>query len=463
MVVSALRPLVVVLLALPTDHIFACGLVVQRSPQRRREQQKSLNAAVKEELLEAEVALYRRGENPITTLTWFRTRGTDDYKRAGQILENRLQKIIEQNPWLAGKVGEERRGKVYLNYDDDTSKLRARDFLTILDDPSTSPISRRTRLNELARSCSAYVLTKSDKSELLRVAVLPCRTNPQTHFALVVSMSHLVLDGNSYYYIMSMLCSKDDNTIVPLIVNRVRNTGELQAAAMGQENYDVFGNTGLSVLLNLGMGYLRSQTFGPANQGVYALVDAERMEQAKKDAADESDVDFVSTNDVLTSWFMQNVNSKAAGAMAINWRNRLPGHTELHAGNYENIILYAKADSASPSLIRKSLVAYRRTETINDPAPSFFQAATTPFALVTNWASFSKPNVIEGCQEELHIPLYDPIPLLPTDSAIMIIFRAGPQKGLGLYVASSPDNLRRLGYGRQFSKRAPFLSTKSLR
>jgi hypothetical protein len=132
------------------------------------------------------------------------------------------------------------------------------------------------------------------------------------------------------------------------------------------------------------------------------------------------------------------------------------------------VLLYGRADSATPGRIRQSLQSYRRTETIHDPAPSFWTKATTPFALVTNWSSFSGPSTnttyalaIEGCREELHIPVYDPVSLVPTESAVMIIFRAGP-KGVGVFMVSSPDNLRRLGYGRQFNKRASFLSTASL-
>ena len=430
------------------------------------------SAIVREELLEAEVALFQRGENPITTLTWFQ----GNHQKAGTILKRRLARILQLNPWLGGKLVQERNGKVFLEYDNNSQTLQVQNFLTLLDSDAsttTSPISRTTRLEQLARKCRDYILTRNvnDRDEFCKISAVPCRLQPHKYFALIVSMSHLVMDGHTYYNLLHMLCSTDNNDsiFVPLIVKRVRNSAKLQAQAMGQEN-SLVANPELPLLLNLGMGMVRGSTVGPANQGVYALVDNASMtiEKIKAAAAESVGVDFCSTNDVLTSWFVQNIHPQAVGLMAINWRNRLPGHTGQHAGNYENVLLYGRSDSATPGRIRQSLQSYRRTETIHDPSPSFWSKATTPFALVTNWSSFSGSStnttnalVIDGCREELHIPLYDPVSLVPTASAVMIIFRAGP-KGVGVFMVSSPDNLRRLGYGRQFNKRASFLSTESL-
>ena len=63
--------------------------------------------------------------------------------------------------------------------------------------------------------------------------------------------------------------------------------------------------------------------------------------------------------------------------------------------------------------------------------------ATGSSAIVTNWASFAKPCIInDSCQEEFHMPLYDLSKLLPSTMAIMVIFRAGP-RGLGVYYGGS--------------------------
>jgi hypothetical protein len=74
------------------------------------------------------------------------------------------------------------------------------------------------------------------------------------------------------------------------------------------------------------------------------------------------------------------------------------------------------------------------------------------YTVVTNWASFAQPNVIEGCQEELHVPLYDIASVLPCTMACLCIFRAGPQ-GLALLLMGTSDVLERL-------EGSPFVSDK---
>ena len=413
---------------------------------------------VKEELLEGEYALYLRSENPISTLTWFR----GDAASAAKILEERLGRILDQNRWLGGRVVAVN-NKAYLTFDStDESLVNPRNFLTLLQ-PRQSPIRRRTPLDRLARDCKGLLLKNGPAEPLYKITVVPCRNSPKTHFALLVALSHIVGDGHTYYKLMSMLCGNDD--IAPLIYNRITTTAKQQAAAMGQKNYDFFAKPGPAFFINYFCGLVKSRTFGPANQCIFALIDEEGMRNEKRRAAAESGdkfvgVDFVSTNDVLTSWFLRTTQSDV-GAMAINFRNRLPNHTDRHAGNYESIIVYAPSDSACPTLIRKSLERYRRTESIRDPLPTFFESLGLSSGLVTNWSSFSKPNIIQGCHEELHIPLYDAAPLIPSGTAVMIVFRAGP-KGLGLFMAGSPDALRELGYSRQFRKSPDFLATKPL-
>jgi len=410
-----------------------------------------------EELWEGEVALYQRQETPITTLTWFR----GDADQAAQILEERLEKILDLNRWLGGRVAQQA-GRVYLTFDA-SQKLHPRDFLTTIP-PQESPLQRRTPLHRLARDAKDLLLKNGPTEPLFRVTLVPCRRHPTTHFALLVALSHVVADGHTYYKLLNMLCSDNDNNIVPLIYQRIKTTAQQQANALGPENYNFFAKPGPAFFVNYAWSSIRARTVGPAPQCVFALVDEERMREEKAKGVvnnnnqSKSVVDFCSTNDVLTSWFLQKTRADV-GAMAINFRNRLAGHTDRHAGNYESVILYFRPDSARPSLIRQSLQNYRRTETTR--VPSLLESLGLTNALVTNWSSLAHPNVIRGCREELHIPLYDAGSLVPTDTTVMIIFRAGP-KGLGLFLAGTPEVLRSLGYSRQFTQRAPFLSTEPL-
>ena len=83
--------------------------------------------------------------------------------------------------------------------------------------------------------------------------------------------------------------------------------------------------------------------------------------------------------------------------MAINWRNRLEGHTTLHAGNYENFIFYRKQDAIAPELIRKSLLdgKYKRAVTKDMAFPSWYEVVSTKFTCVTNWATLQRQMLLE--------------------------------------------------------------------
>jgi hypothetical protein len=432
---------------------------------------------VEEELLPGEATLYQRNEKGITTLTWFR----GDVNQATNVLENRLTLILQRNPWLAGRVCP-KRGKLYLTFRDNNDVP-----LNLMNkiDSSESRIHRRTRLDQLAQACqSSNVFVENGPNEpLLKVSLIPCRYNPHSQFALIVSLSHIVADGFTYYQIMEMLChsdeTKDDEAIRSMIYHRIVSSPQQQAQALGQVNYDAFVKPGPAFFLTYLGGIVRARTLGPEPLSVFCLVDSETMSQEKtraimndngnhhpaSGATTARNVPFCSTNDILTSWFFQNSDADV-GAMAINFRNRLQGHTNNHAGNYESILLYRRPDSAHPTLIRQSLLdgdnQYRRPVTGKDPVPSFWEALGTTSALVTNWSSFAKPNFIPNCQEELHVPLYDLRRSVPTGSSVLIIFRAGPDKGTGLYLVGEPTTLRKLGFSRWFTSRPSFVSSQSV-
>lgn len=75
--------------------------------------------------------------------------------------------------------------------------------------------------------------------------------------------------------------------------------------------------------------------------------------------------------------------------------------------------------------------------------PTFLERIKGSNAIVTNWSSFAQPNAIQGCQEELHVPLYNIACLLPCTMAVVCILRAGPQ-GLALFIAGTGEQLNGL-------------------
>lgn len=250
--------------------------------------------------------------------------------------------------------------------------------------------------------------------------------------------------AKTFYSIHNMLCG--GSTVESLIVERINNTHQVQEDTMGKNEYSYLKPAGY--IINMVGGVIWTKLF-PAYRvkSVYVYVDSAAMAETKKMANKDKAVPFISTNDVLTSWFLQNTNCRH-GLLAVNWRGRLDGHTHGHAGNYENVLYYRPIDSTTPSLIRHSLSQLKRTQ--SHDMPSFWERVLGLNAIVSNWASFAQPNVIQGCEEELHVPLYDLASILPCTMAVLCIFRAGPQ-GLALLLAGTEDVLEGL-------EDAPFLS-----
>jgi len=411
---------------------------------RRRAQQQQLDDMYEEqvELLDIEKTLYTSDEAATSTITWFR----GNYKAAAEILKARLAPILEANPWLTGRVVQ-RNGKLLLMYSK-SNNIMIEEYIHILS-PEDSPLSRDTPLDKLGAASSKLLVTNGPTQSLLQVTVVPSHNDPSTYFGVVVSMSHIVADGYTFYAIHNMLCSGDK--VQSLIVERISDTHETQVAAMGKDEYAYLKSAGY--ILNMVGGLVWSK-FLPAYrvQTKYVRVDRAVMSKIKKLLASlDKNVPYISTNDVLTSWFLRKSGCRH-GLLVVNWRDKLAGHTPNHAGNYENVLYYGRDDSTTPTLIRQSLNKLKRTK--SECMPSFWERVSGSNATVTNWASFAKPNVIEGCKEELHVPLYDLASILPCTMAVLCIFRAGPQ-GLALLLAGTEDVLAGL-------EDAPFLSDKEV-
>jgi len=317
--------------------------------------------------------------------------------------------------------------------------LRAHDYI-LIQDSTSSLLSRSTPVEQMFTKCRHLFLKNGVDQPLIKVTLLPCKDCPDTHFALIVSISHIVADGHTYYALLSQLCSRSSNNIQTLTADRITNTVEQQRAVMGRDNYDeAVKPPGVRSTLNSMWQILKVKIgLSPPTEGMFVLVDSARMAVAKQMAVSgnaDNSTKFVSTNDVLTSWLFEKASCNV-GSMLINWRNRLEGHTDYHAGNYELGILYRKPDWATPSLIRASLENnFHRAVTTKEPLPGYRKT----LALSANWSTFAMPNEIEDCQEELHIPLVE-TETWPPNIILMIIFRAFEGQ-LGVYFQGPPNKL----------------------
>lgn len=370
-------------------------------------------------LTDPESKFYKHDIPYICTITWMK----GDYESAKIHLQRRLQLMIQKNPWLLGRI-ESKQGSCYLTYSKQQPEKNAGDEETMMHVicPSSSPISRQTpicNLNDIL--CNSGLLIQNGPHQpIFNVSIIPCSENPKESFALLVQFSHAIGDGATYYKLFNMLCSMEDDNIIEMIPERISSNEKLQIDALGKIESYLFSSGGNAIRAIRGM--LACWISGNTTQVHYGWVDASKIRDIKEMVAKESSISFVSTNDIITSWFMNQVGCPM-GAMAINWRGRLIGHTDAHAGNYENMIFYNMEDFATPALIRQSLTKYRRIVTGDRPMPPWYMIATTSMSVVTNWATFGKPIQVMGCVEDIHLPVSSG-KYYPTTMPSLIIFRA---------------------------------------
>ena len=284
------------------------------------------------------------------------------------------------------------------------------------------------------------------------------------YFAVIASMSHILGDGHTFYTIYNMLMSGQDTEKV-LQAGRIDTEMSQQEEAMGKPEARVLSSFGFIAAAIRGV--LTAKLLAPFTeryrlQALYYMVDQEKMKALKKDAVNGSSSDnsesgpslFVSTNDVLTSWFLTN-SACQHGMMAINLRGRLPDYTDNKAGNYENLIYYRiPADCDSPSLIRRSLATLRRSITADAPLPSAMELATGNFSIISNWATFAVDRIDLGeCKEAGHLPLFD-YKEGPASIAMALIFRYMPGQ-VAILAFGVPSQLEGL-------ENAPFASERKI-
>ena len=245
--------------------------------------------------IEKAMAAGAGGDNAMSTLTWYQ----GDYEKAQRVLHERATFILQANPWLAGRVVK-RNGKWALIYNP-SQNSSVEDYFHC---NSEIILSRNTPMKKLiATPLSLLLLKDSPTQPLFRITIIPCHDQPETYFALVVSMSHIVADGATFYNIINMLNFAEP--VTSMIVTRINDSPQQQVQAMGgEEEYGIL--TSLGFIVNCILGILRGKLvsrYKTASQLYF--VDKEKMKQTKLMSA--QGVAYVSTNDVLTSWLLTRI------------------------------------------------------------------------------------------------------------------------------------------------------------
>ena len=382
---------------------------------------------------------------PVTTVTLYEGAVPIDF------LRHRLAMILDKNPWLTSRIvkksTEDR--EVALAYTKTFELEHTIDRHFTVSAPGDVSFVLSMPYEALVKAllpvqCPRSKPATDEDEPLFKVAVIPIDTEEIDQnqaaplqqamtlpgFALVVSMNHTLGDGHTYYKLYGMLNAKTDVEVLNPV--RVAGFEEAKTEIVGEKENTMFMSAGVG--LGIMGAYVGAKIFRRRPQNVCIhQVDPDWVSREKAKAKQEGQVPFVSSNDVISSWFFREMKSDM-NIMLANFRSRTPSILDLneqHVGNYEANVPYFQGDVETPALIRQSIrnvdggFRARRAGSPPTEIPKFFTLVRNKSTLITNWATFYQDVVLqddsEGKEPQPHNPKLH-FPILETDGIITSVW-----------------------------------------
>ena len=408
---------------------------------------------------------------PVTTVTLYEGSASVGF------LRGRIEKMLKKNPWLTSRIVKKstKDGVVAMTYSKNFDARSAVDQHLAFYRPGEVGFSLDMPYEKLVDCLKPLQCARSkpatDKNEVLfKVAVVPIEAEtgdteqsmppPQNialpGFALVVSMNHTLGDGHTYYSLYSMLgMDAETEELDPV---RLSDFERAKTAIIGESETAMFNSTSLALGI---IGTYLGKKIGRRTPQKISVneVDSTWLAKEKIRAGQEAQVPFVSSNDVLTSWFFRKMRADIH-IMLVNFRNRRPSISNLsdkHVGNYEANLPYFPGDTESPMLIRQSIrggdgsFRAKRAGLPVTEMPSSFKRLRNSVSIITNWATFYRDVELKGKDQDgikstlkpkVHYPIMEPDGIITSvwNNAIVFRPRAG-QLGMLLITRRSESDI----------------------
>ncbi|CAE7263222.1 unnamed protein product [Symbiodinium natans] len=345
------------------------------------------------------------------------------------LLRDMTQTLLAANPWLSGRLRRDRAsGTTVLCVPKETPSVEAH-----FTETSRRQLTQRTPLQKMRRLLEAVTVQPGvdcldTASPLFYTSVV---TIAPGRFALVVSMSHVLGDGFTYYRIFGAL-DQQKKEIGGTVYAAGEGPARVRLNPIRKLEFPVAmaQTLGIEKVAWLSSrrarwGSILDRKLRPRHRWSAWEVDSAWIaEEKRRQSSAES---FVSTNDVLTSCFLSS-RKFDYGVMSVNFRGRLCGLDKIHAGNYKGGVQFWPEEFTSPACIRSSLQAPAFRAGRAD-VPGFLRSIHGRVGVVTNWATVCEELHLQDCQQQLHLPVLGEIQV----NGAMIIFCPGPGK-LGVVI-----------------------------
>mmetsp|Transcript_8558 Transcript_8558/g.8678 ORF Transcript_8558/g.8678 Transcript_8558/m.8678 type:complete len:444 (+) Transcript_8558:295-1626(+) len=324
-----------------------------------------------------------------------------------EFLRGKVDDILMSNPWLNGHITSSE-NELYLNYD--KSGRNTSLCFTVIDVKHLHEGLSYDRIRKIVTDENILKIKKGQESInnnniLFQVTVLKISNDK---FAILFGFNHVLGDANTLYQLYGMLSSSSQ--VFSMKLNK-------PSIELSKQMFERFGmNDSVSVIKSF-PATCQSLLFSiyymifPAVKQTIHYINEEYIESQKKkhltSPSNERTADFISTNDIITSWYFKACRV-LYGIYMVNARGRM---TELnadntYAGNYGMLITLTPPDYATPALVRQSLKCFRRYVTGDKPLPSAYNLLLGHrMAGVSNWSAIYQDVQLPGCVQLLHLPI----------------------------------------------------------
>ncbi len=355
---------------------------------------------------------------PVTTLTFLKGKPPLD------LIRQRVKEILQHNPWLDGQYRKHPETRQFPSlWIPDTPNIEG--HLETVRHPDLRP---DTPIKKLQRKLKPNLVNGGHGGRakaphpLFKVTVI---STSHDRFCIVLSICHTLADGYTFYCIYSMLAGT--SPIRSLDARRV-DISEKVDEIVGAKRVSWFKSITtivpfiIRVILN-------------RNKPIFRYINVDWVAKQKRRYKPTDEVPFISTNDVITSVFMDQFEMDC-GLMAVDARGRIPEVTKELAGTYEVPVILLQEEGFTAPQIRKTLLHRPNADWVT---PGRLRSAMMNIGIVTSWASWDVDMPLEGCKFDVHIPLF----ALPMPPSFAVIWKAN-KDNLAVLLNAKRKHLRRI-------------------
>lgn len=331
-------------------------------------------------------------------------------------LRSRVAKIVCANPWLAGHLcSNPSTGKIALFVCEEI------DYQGFLDVKAVA-----NQLHDVLgrQTASAWVKSGPDSANRHEPICKIMALTATGHWGLLISMSHAVADGHTFYTIHNML--DKDAEVWAMERKRVRFNPLrclTDAPLHGKWLFWILQQHIVNPMKNC----ISKRAVGNRSALVFRVryVRDEWLQEEKRAFTACPGAPFVSSQDLLASWFFQ-ATKPACGAIVYNMRDHTEGLAARHAGSYTTLLMFYPEEYKSAANIRRAISS-------KSPACTLEGLRQRPgwggrCGLVTSFHNLCRAVRLDGCNQLTHLPSGADTSEADILPPIAAIFRPLPKK-----------------------------------